>query len=172
MIKCLFSPWRSSYSDDSGISKTPHCSANLCPFCKKMAQNNDKEHFILRRFDHNVVFLNLYPYNAGHLLIIPYDHKGELEDLSKETRAEMINLAADLSLILKKCLAAEGINIGINLGQSAGAGIPSHVHTHVLPRWNNDTNFLPVFGQVKQISYDLTTVYEKLYPFIHDIISI
>lgn len=172
MVKPLFAPWRSSYSESDGALKKPDCPSESCPFCISLKQSNDDESFILGRFEFNAIFLNRYPYNAGHLLIIPYQHSGDLSALSVLVQHELIVLTSHCTNILKTVLGAEGINVGLNLGRVAGAGIPSHLHLHVLPRWLSDTNFLPVFGETKQIAYDLTAIYQKLVPAIHALRSL
>ena len=106
--------------------------------------------------------LNLYPYNAGHLLILPFEHTATLEALPKATRTEIMELTSLCTKILESELKCDGINVGINLGRAAGAGIPSHLHLHVLPRWNGDTNFLPTLADTKQVSFDLKKIYTLL----------
>lgn len=163
-MKCLFAPWRTQYTKDADITKHNNILQDQCVFCKQLACNNDEQHFILRRFEHNIVILNLFPYNAGHLLVMPLTHHAKLEELSKQTRTEMMELVMHCTHIVQKILKCEGVNVGLNLGKAAGAGIPSHLHMHVLPRWTGDTNFLPIFGETKQISFDLTEIYKKLKP--------
>lgn len=106
--------------------------------------------------------LNKYPYNAGHLLILPIKHVASLAELTKEARSELIELQSQSVEILQKTLNNDGANIGINLGKAAGAGIPSHLHIHILPRWQGDTNFMPTIAQTKVISFDLGQYYKKL----------
>ena len=106
--------------------------------------------------------LNRFPYNAGHLLILPYKHVADLNDLPAEAQHELIELTAKSIDVLKKELGAQGINIGMNLGKIGGAGIPAHIHQHVLPRWQGDTNFLPILTETKAISFDLREIYNKL----------
>lgn len=158
----LYAPWRGDYTTDTTAGKHDDTSADDCVFCTKLAATDDKKHFILARFKHHAVLLNLYPYNAGHLLIIPHDHVKNMSDLSPQARAELMELITHSTTILKDTLKAEGINIGANLGKAAGAGIPSHLHWHVLPRWAGDTNFLPLIADTKAVSYDLHAMYEKL----------
>lgn len=158
----LYAPWRTNYTTDTTRSKHEHASADECVFCTKFAANDDRKHYILARFKHNAVLLNLYPYNAGHLLIVPYQHVKHMHDLSPEARIELIELLTHSVEILKEELKADGINVGVNFGKAAGAGIPSHLHWHVLPRWNGDTSFLPLIAETKAVSYDLNTVYDQL----------
>jgi len=159
----LYAPWRSAYTKDTR-SKEPNVPASECVFCSKFADGSDEQHFVLRRFGRTVVLLNLFPYNAGHLLIMPLEHCAELDDLDAETRSELMWLMSKSTRILKDVLGAEGLNIGLNLGKAAGAGVPAHLHIHVLPRWAGDTNFLPMLAQTKQISFDLNDIYMRLKP--------
>jgi len=163
-MKYLYAPWRSTYTQETVRGKDPDTPSAECVFCQKIAAKDDEENFILRRFPNVVVVLNLYPYNAGHLLVVPLEHCGNLEELSEETRAQMMGLIAASSRILREELGAEGVNVGINIGKASGAGIPSHVHAHILPRWSGDTNFLPTLADTKQISFDLGEIYRKLKP--------
>ncbi|MDP3889549.1 MAG: HIT domain-containing protein [bacterium] len=163
-MKQLHAPWRNAYAQNQGFKKRECTPQTECAFCVQFADPNDEKHFILRHFNHNVVILNRFPYNAGHLLIMPVKHIPQLHDMSPEARIELIELATHSSKIVQDILQAHGVNVGINLGKAAGAGIPSHLHLHVLPRWLGDTNFLPVLGETKQISFDLTDIYKQLKP--------
>jgi len=158
----LYAPWRSTYATSSEQSKQESAQEHECVFCQQFQKDKDKENFILKRFDNCAVMLNRYPYNAGHLLIIPYKHNGLIDDLSDDTQMEIMCLIGKCSTILRETLKAEGVNIGINMGKAAGAGIPAHLHVHALPRWTGDCNFLPIFGETKVISYDLDTAYKLL----------
>jgi len=164
MLKNLYAPWRTEYAIETDKAKNEGATEKECTFCSIINQNNDEKHFIFRRFTFNYVMLNLYPYNAGHLLIIPFAHTDSLELVRKEARAELMELASASTQIIKNTLNAHGINLGLNLGKAAGAGIPSHVHMHVLPRWIGDTNFLPTLAETKQISVDLYKIYNELKP--------
>ena len=160
-MKQLYAPWREQYSSSIAAQGEQ---AHSCGFCREFDEHSDDKHFILKRFKHMIVMLNLYPYNAGHLLILPIAHLAHLEELPQEARYELIELTAHSTTIVKKVLGCHGINIGMNLGKAAGAGIPSHLHLHVLPRFTGDTNFLPVLADTKQISFDLKKMYERLKP--------
>jgi ATP adenylyltransferase len=159
----LFCPWRSDYSLSTNNTNTD-TSEKGCVFCTQPKEHNDAYYYILHRAQHAYVMLNRYPYNAGHLLIIPFEHKASLEDYSTETQEELMRLCTLSCTILKRELKAEGINVGINMGRAAGAGMPNHLHMHVLPRWTGDTNFMPVLTGTKQISFDLREIYEELLP--------
>ncbi|MFC1842637.1 HIT domain-containing protein [Candidatus Dependentiae bacterium] len=163
-MKKLFAPWRSEYSNDVTAGKQEEAQPQSCAFCKQLAQNKDQSNFILKRFKHSFVMLNKYPYNAGHLLVLPIKHVSALSELSKEERTELMELT-NLSIdILYKSLKNDGLNAGFNLGKAAGAGIPSHLHMHVLPRWQGDTNFMPTIAETKVISFDLAQLYKQLKP--------
>lgn len=170
-MKQLYAPWRESYSaslaqDKSGSALT----ADECVFCSNFKDNTDTEHLIFRRFPHMIVMLNLFPYNAGHILILPIAHIANLEELSPQARYELMELTSHATTIMKEVLKCDGVNIGLNLGKAAGAGIPSHLHMHVLPRFAGDTNFLPVLADTKQISFDLPKMHQKLKPSFDNIV--
>jgi len=158
-MKFLYVPWRSKYVKNT----REHKDKEYCPFCEHIKdKNNDEQNFILARFKYNFAILNLHPYNTGHLMIIPFKHIKSLNELSSEEKNEMMELISQSCEILKNKLSAHGINIGANLGAAAGAGIPDHLHMHVIPRWPGDTNFLPVIAQTKTISLDLNVLYKDL----------
>lgn len=163
-MKQLYAPWREDYSVSVANTKNEGAQKTECVFCSNFNSTHDEEHFILRRFNHIIVMLNLFPYNAGHLLLLPINHKASLDELSKETRIELIELTNHSATILGKKLKCDGLNIGLNLGKAAGAGIPSHLHMHVLPRFTGDTNFLPTLADTKAISFDLVKIYRQLKP--------
>lgn len=158
----LYAPWRSSYARGIAASKKVKTSSKECVFCKAVKEQKDEQNFIIKRYKHTVIMLNRFPYNAGHLLIMPLAHKKNLHDLTPAARIELMELISRATHIVQKELKAPGINVGLNLGKEAGAGIPSHLHFHVLPRWKGDTNFLPLLAQTKQISFDLNSVYKEL----------
>ncbi len=165
-MNILYAPWREEYTNATahGPKGQEGVGPENCVFCPRFSQTNDEENFILARYQYTCIMLNRYPYNSGHLLILPFEHNGALEDLSIETQKELIQLISHSTVILKKELKAQGINVGINLGKAAGAGIPSHLHVHVLPRWFGDTNFLPTLSETKQVSSDLGKLYKDLSP--------
>ncbi|MDZ4150073.1 HIT domain-containing protein [Methylicorpusculum sp.] len=163
-MKKLYAPWRSPYAKTIDQGKKEDATPDACVFCIQLAENNDKLNLILHRGIHHAIMINKYPYNAGHLLIVSLEHQATLEELSPASRTELIELTNHCVKILKKELNAEGINVGLNLGKSAGAGIPAHLHMHILPRWNGDTNFLPTLTDTKQISFDLRAIYAQLKP--------
>lgn len=159
----LYAPWRDKYvkhsKNQDGLSK------ETCVFCDKfLSENTDNQEFVLKKTKHAFVVLNLYPYNGGHLLILPIQHIANLEDLSKEVRVELMELMTASIGIMKAVLKAEGVNAGLNLGRASGAGIPAHLHLHVLPRWFGDTSFITTIGQTKNVSVDLEKIYNDLKP--------
>lgn len=133
-----------------------------CIFCDKPKENRDEENYILYRGKRNFIILNNYPYNPGHLMVVPYRHVSSLEELSKEERYEHSDMITKAVEILKKALNPDGFNVGMNLGEGAGAGIKEHLHTHVVPRWEEDTNYMPVIADTKVIPEALDSTYKKL----------
>lgn len=164
----LYAPWRGKYINKKAGEQSI-TTEKPCVFCIKLSEQQDEQNFILRRFKHNAIILNLYPYNAGHLMVIPLEHKKRLLELAPEVRQEFMELTAQSIAILEHDLGADGINAGLNLGKAAGAGIPSHLHMHVIPRWAGDTNFMPVIAETKPISLDLNLVYQDLKPLFDKI---
>ena len=152
----LWAPWRMEYI----LSPKP----DGCIFCDKPKQNADRENLILHRGDHCFVIMNYYPYNNGHLMIVPYRHIADLEDLTEKERREMMALLAGSAKIIKKAMNPDGLNIGMNLGRTAGAGIDEHLHFHIVPRWNGDTNFMPIFGHTKVLPQGLYESWNELKP--------
>ena len=154
----LWAPWRFSY-----ISSTKAPPA--CVFCAILAADQDSENHILARRSHNFIVLNRFPYTAGHLLIVPHRHVATLSEASQDEVEEMARLSRDSEIFLREAYGPDGFNVGLNIGQSAGAGIPGHLHLHVVPRWVSDTNYISVLGQTRVIPEDLQTTYKKLLPF-------
>jgi ATP adenylyltransferase len=154
----LWRPWRMEYvtsADD----------ADGCIFCNALERKDDDASHILFR-DRNVfVILNAFPYNSGHLMVAPNRHVGELHDLSASERAGVMEVTSSSIDILRAAIGPHGFNVGINLGRVAGAGIPGHVHVHVVPRWGGDTNFMPVVGETKVLPEMLEDTDSKLRPF-------
>ncbi len=155
----LWAPWRMEYIAND---KT-----DGCIFCVSPETENDQEKLILYRSESSIVMLNRYPYTNGHLMIAPCRHTADMNELSE---AEMLDLFTALRLCrnaLQKIAAPEGFNIGINLGKAAGAGVAEHMHIHIVPRWNGDSNFMTVVGDVRVMPENLRSTYEKLYPAFH-----
>ena len=162
----LWAPWRMKYIDKIGVSGDEGCI-----FCEKPRQDNDEKNFIVFRGITSYMILNVFPYNNGHLLVVPYCHKSGLDGLDSETRLELMNLSALAVDAIKNTMRPDGFNLGMNIGRSAGAGIADHVHLHVVPRWNGDTNFMPVVGCTKVISESLEDNYRKLCDAINNIVT-
>jgi ATP adenylyltransferase len=140
-------------------------SATECFFCKAshaMPLDDMANHFVLRRDDHGVLMLNRYPYTNGHLMVAPLAHQGELSDIPASTRAGLMELTELGTRLLKAAINPQGVNIGINMGRCAGAGVPGHLHIHLVPRWNGDTNFMHVIGRVQVIPQALEESYAYL----------
>lgn len=152
----LWAPWRMAYI----APKTPQ--PQECVFCISPADDRDAERYILHRGEHCFMILNLYPYNNGHLMIAPYQHVGTIEKLDTVTLTDMMEQAQLALRALGLTMKPEGFNMGINEGKAAGAGFADHVHLHVVPRWNGDTNFMPVLADVKVIPEHLDSVYQQL----------
>jgi ATP adenylyltransferase len=133
-----------------------------CIFCVKSKERRDERNLLLHRGRHGLVMMNLFPYNSGHLLIAPYRHVKSLEQLPDEVALDLLHLT-NLSLnVLRAEIKPEGFNVGINLGRVAGAGIEGHVHLHIVPRWNGDTNFMPLFAETRVMPEHLHATYRKL----------
>jgi ATP adenylyltransferase len=135
-----------------------------CIFCAKTAESNDEENLILYRGERAFVLLNLYPYNSGHLMVAPYLHTGDLAGLPADVGAEVLSLTQRAVAALTAEYRPDGFNIGMNLGKIAGAGIPDHLHVHVVPRWGGDTNFMPVTAETKVLPETLDQTYRRLRP--------
>jgi ATP adenylyltransferase len=154
----LWAPWRQSYVS---AAQAPG-SADACFLCQGASSSADRQHLVVERSPRTIVMLNRFPYNNGHLLIAPRAHKGTLDQLDEqeilETQRTLTRMVAALSNVLK----ADGFNVGLNLGRVAGAGLPGHLHWHVVPRWNGDTNFMPVVSETKVISQSLDALYDLL----------
>jgi ATP adenylyltransferase len=133
-----------------------------CIFCDKPQEDRDRENGIIHRGEYNFIILNAYPYNNGHLMVVPYLHTHELADLPPATHQEMLHLAALAIEALRKVMCPDGFNLGVNLGRVAGAGIAEHLHLHVVPRWDGDTNFMLVVSNTRVLPEALDTTWGKL----------
>lgn len=154
----LWSPWRFQY-----VSQGEQPAG--CIFCVKPAEPRDDANWILHRGKHCYALLNLYPYSTGHLMVAPYAHVAALAGVPAEGLAEMMELARRAEHALEQTYHPDGLNLGMNLGKAAGAGVAGHVHLHVLPRWYADSNFMTVVGETRVIPEDLAVTYQKLKPF-------
>ena len=151
----LWTPWRFQYVTNTG-------DANECVFCAAAKSGDDRAALIVHRGAHNFVILNRFPYTSGHVMVVPYEHVPTLEDLPDETLVEMIRLARTVERHLRAVYKPDGLNLGINIGRSAGAGIAGHLHLHALPRWTGDTNFMTAVGETRVLPEDLPVTWEKL----------
>ncbi len=153
----LWAPWRMPY-----IVSTVKLEESGCIFCGMLAEQEDEKNLILLRGGSSFVVMNLYPYNTGHLMVVPHRHTGEFSAL---THAEHLELATQLDLCqraLKDCLSPHGFNLGMNLGRAAGAGIVDHLHYHIVPRWAGDANFMTSVSETKVMSESLTATFRRI----------
>ena len=161
----LWAPWRMQY-----IEQVDQPNDGECIFCLKPQQQHDRDNLLLHRSEHAFVLMNLFPYNNGHLLIIPYRHTGVLLEL---TAAELLDCQQLLQLSVRVLTAAwhpQGFNIGLNQGRCSGAGMDQHLHYHIVPRWSGDTNFMPVLAGTKVISDELGNSWDKLQPLFKELL--
>jgi ATP adenylyltransferase len=155
-MKKLWAPWRFEYIASANESDEE------CIFCTKPKESNDRQNLIAYRSQHSFVMLNKYPYNNGHLMIVPYIHECDLGKLSDEVLLDLQHSLQKSILALNNTMHPHGLNIGINIGRTAGAGIDQHLHYHLVPRWNGDTNFMPVIAETKVVSESLKESWRKL----------
>lgn len=154
----LWSPWRYDYIKESGAAKT-----GGCVFCDILSDSaSDEDKFILHRAEFNFVILNIYPYTSGHLMIVPYAHLAAIDAADKSATDEMMDLVKRAQTAVTEAYSPDGINLGMNLGRAAGAGVAGHYHMHVLPRWIGDANFMTTIGQTRTIPESLESTYAKL----------
>jgi ATP adenylyltransferase len=161
----LFAPWRLSYvSGSSDEKKTTPLGVKGCIFCDKPDEGEeaDPTNLIVLRGATCFVILNAFPYNNGHLMVVPYRHISTPAEMTPDEAAEIMQTAAQMTTVLGDVYHPDGYNMGINVGSAAGAGIAAHLHLHVVPRWNGDTNFMPVVGEIKVLPESLAQTYERL----------
>jgi ATP adenylyltransferase len=150
----LWAPWRAAFilgKKEKG-----------CVFCNRHRMKDSVKSLIVFRGEHNFVILNKYPYNTGHTLVVPNRHVGLLEKLTEAEATEFFELTRKTVTVLKRTLKPHAINVGMNLGRMSGAGVPGHVHMHIVPRWNGDTNFMPVLGRTSVVSIPLEPVWKAM----------
>jgi ATP adenylyltransferase len=155
----LWAPWRVQYIRDSSGSAEVDPG---CFLCRGLAGRDDRRNLLVWRRAHSAVFLNRYPYNNGHLLVAPVIHQGSLGGCSGADLNEPIETVQHMVSLLERMFRPQGFNIGLNLGKSAGAGLPGHLHWHVVPRWDGDTNFMPVLGHTKVIVESLDELFDRI----------
>ena len=156
-LQRLWAPWRMKY-----INSIPDTPGGECIFCTKPAENEDVKNCIVHRGEHCFVILNIYPYNNGHLMVVPYKHTPNLSDLDDAEKLDIMNTVDVVLRAMKSIMNPDGFNIGMNMGRSAGAGITEHLHVHIVPRWTGDTNFMPIIGGTKVISESLDDTAKKI----------
>lgn len=150
----IWAPWRVEYilqEKDKG-----------CIFCEKIKERRDKKNYILYRGRSSFIIMNIFPYNSGHLMVAPCKHTADLGDLEEKELIELMVLVRESMGILRRALKPEGFNLGMNLGKCAGAGVIDHLHFHIVPRWQGDTNFMPLFSETKIMPELLESTYKKL----------
>jgi ATP adenylyltransferase len=154
-VDYLWTPWRYHYitAPESPVG---------CVFCEAAAGSDDAATFVVHRAKHNFIILNRFPYTNGHVMIVPYAHASSMMELNQDAVIEMSLLARRTEQILRETYHPDGLNMGMNLGKAAGAGIAGHVHMHMLPRWTGDTNFMTVTGETRVLPEDLPTTWERL----------
>jgi ATP adenylyltransferase len=158
-MKRLFSPWRSQYIES--FSK-PAAGSEECVLCAAHTDSAEDTRLIVQRGKTCYVVMNLYPYNSGHLMIVPYRHISSLNALTDEECLEMMQMVRTMAAALERVSRPDGFNFGSNIGRTAGAGIDQHIHFHIVPRWTGDTNFMPVLADTKMISEDMHATLRKL----------
>jgi len=151
----LWSPWRMEYIENSN-------KVDGCVFCMMQELQDGPENLIALRGEHSFVILNRYPYTSGHLMVVPFEHKPNLEELDPETRAEMMELTSRCMSMLRKIYNPQAFNMGANIGEAAGAGIKEHVHIHIVPRWAGDTNFMSAVGDVRVLPESLESTWQRV----------
>ena len=154
-MKHLWSPWRMTYIDN-------HDKETGCVFCNAQAKTDGADNLIAFRGERAYVILNRYPYTSGHLMVVPFDHKANLEELDPSTRAEMMELTARCMTVLRAVYNSQAFNVGANIGEAAGAGVVGHVHIHIVPRWHGDTNFMSTLGETRVLPETLEDTYRKI----------
>jgi ATP adenylyltransferase len=165
----LWAPWRLGYIKGESAELLPAAKLDWlagadhgCFICRAAAERRDRLNLVVQRTERSITLLNRYPYNNGHLLVAPLNHQGRLDELAADVHQDLMWTSGQLVTLLERLLNAEGFNIGLNLGRVAGAGLPGHLHWHIVPRWNGDTNFMPALAGVKVIPQSLDALWELL----------
>ncbi len=150
----LWSPWRMEYIESN--------KENGCVFCMAQEREDGAENLIVLRGEYSYVILNRYPYTSGHLMVVPFAHKPNFEELDPPTRAEMMELTSRAMTVLRKAYNPQAFNMGANIGEAAGAGVKEHVHIHIVPRWVGDTNFMSAVGEIRVLPEALEDTYQRI----------
>lgn len=152
----IWSPWRYDYLASHGERRP------TCVFCIGEDASRDAERLVVLRAAHNFIILNLFPYTSGHLMIAPYEHRDTIAEAKQEQLSEMMELSQRSVAALQKVYRPDGFNLGMNLGESAGAGVREHFHLHIVPRWTGDANFMSITGETRVLPEELGRTYERL----------
>ncbi len=155
-MKRIWAPWRMEYILQP--------KSKGCFLCEGFTDDQDRDRLILRRGTHCAIMMNRYPYNNGHLMVAPLRHIDRLEELTDSESAELMHFTQASIRVLRQYMKPDGFNVGLNLGEAAGAGLKEHLHQHIVPRWSGDTNFMPAIGETKVMPQSLGDVYEGLLP--------
>jgi ATP adenylyltransferase len=158
-VQRLWTPWRRAF-----VEGGDHKSTDECFLCEAPKAGDDRANLIVYRAEYVYVVLNRFPYNSGHLMIVPYIHRGDLPGLEAPVASQLMEVTQRSVAVLQRAYRPDGFNVGLNLGQAAGAGVPNHLHVHVVPRWVGDTNFMPLVGDTKVLPETLDQTYDRLEP--------
>ena len=167
----LWAPWRLNYianAVDKDVTELPKTD---CFLCRYRDDTRDGENYVVDRTEHSLIVLNRFPYNNGHLLIAPREHKAALAELSDAELLDLQKQIRRMIALLTLVMGADGFNVGLNLGRVAGAGLPGHLHWHIVPRWNGDVNFMPVIADTKVIPQSLDALYQLLRADLHNVVE-
>jgi ATP adenylyltransferase len=158
-VERLWTPWRMQFIEASATNTPMDCF-----LCAASAERDDARNLIVHRDQRVFVILNRYPYNSGHLLVAPYTHTGDFARLDGPTATDLMHVSQRSVAVLEQAYQPHAFNLGLNLGRTAGAGLPDHLHVHVVPRWDGDTNFMPIVGKTKVLPESLDQTYARLAP--------
>jgi ATP adenylyltransferase len=159
VLNRIWAPWRAQYVRDASSDAQPH---SPCFLCQGLADHDDRKNLIVLREANSFVVLNRYPYNNGHLLVAPRIHRGTLAELSGADLLEQLETIRKMTSILDRLFQPQGYNIGLNQGKAAGAGLPGHLHWHIVPRWDGDTNFMPILADTKVLIESLQELFDRI----------
>ena len=157
IMDVMWAPWRTEYVENCGKQKSKGC-----VFCRILKEKKDKKNYIFLRTPYSFAVLNIYPFNAAHALVIPQRHVQDLAALSVDERTDLMDALVKVQDLIRKAFVPQAFNIGMNIGHLAGAGIPEHLHVHVVPRWSGDVNFMPALFDTKVMPVSLKSTYERL----------